>query len=249
MKIAWTFCLMIAVANFAVAQQGKQQTPPVKKQEKKEQDPQKTIDQASFMMGQRIALDLKEAGVAINLEQFAKGYAQGNKQGTKIDPAEFRAVMMKFNQLVAAKMADKNAREGAAFMKKNKLVEGVIQTESGLQYKQLKAGKGKSPSSTDIVKINYKGTYPDGKVFDQTSKGRPATLAVNQFIKGFSEGLQKMTVGSKYQFVIPGNIGYGMNPPPGSGIPLNKTLVFEVELLEIVNPGGNQLPNRGGRIR
>ena len=237
MKTIWTLCLLIAMTSVAYSQTGKQ----IPKQEKKKEDPQKVIDQASYIFGQKIATDLKQADVVLNLEQFAKGYTDANK-GVKADPAKTQAVMMKFDQLMVARMADKNAREGEAFLKKNRQVMGVVETESGLQFKQIQAGKGATPKPTDIVKINYKGSYPDGTVFDQTSKGRPAALPVNQFIKGFSEGLQKMTVGSKYQFVIPGKIAYGMNPPRGSGIPLNKTLIFEVELLEIVGAGQSQLP-------
>ncbi|MGD8816034.1 MAG: FKBP-type peptidyl-prolyl cis-trans isomerase, partial [Acidobacteriota bacterium] len=106
-------------------------------------------------------------------------------------------------------------------------------TDSGLQYEVLEEGSGPSPSATDEVTVHYEGRLIDGTVFDSSiEKGSPATFPLNRVIPGWTEGVQLMKVGSKYRFFIPGELGYGMTPPPGEIGP-NATLIFEVELLAI----------------
>ena len=129
---------------------------------------------------------------------------------------------------------DANAAEGEAFLAENASKEGITVTESGLQYEVLREGEGPSPGPQDQVRIHYKGTLIDGTQFDSSyDRGEPATFGVSGVISGFSEGLQLMAVGSHYRFFIPSELGYG---PGGSGrtIGPNATLIFEVELLEIV---------------
>lgn len=110
----------------------------------------------------------------------------------------------------------------------------VHTTASGLMYKVLTEGTGAKPTASDTVSVNYEGRLTDGTVFDSSDRhGGPATFAVNQVIKGWTEGLQLMSVGSKYTFYIPADLAYGANPPSGSGIPANAPLVFDVELLSI----------------
>lgn len=122
--------------------------------------------------------------------------------------------------------------EGEQFLAENALKEGVTVTESGLQYEVLKAGKGKCPQATDRVKVHYHGTLIDGTVFDSSvERGEPATFGLNQVIKGWTEGLQLMPVGSKYRFYIPQELGYGARAT--GQIPPYSTLIFEVELLGI----------------
>jgi FKBP-type peptidyl-prolyl cis-trans isomerase FklB len=130
--------------------------------------------------------------------------------------------------------AEKNKKEGDDFLAANKTKPDVVTTPSGLQYKVLQAGTGPKPSVTDTVVCNYRGTLLDGTEFDSSTKhGRPLTTPVGQIIKGFSEALQLMPVGSKWEFYIPPSLGYGERPPQGTGIPPNATLIFEVELLSI----------------
>ena len=122
--------------------------------------------------------------------------------------------------------------QGEKFLEENKLREGVITTESGLQYEVLKMGKGKKPSATDKVKVHYHGTLIDGTVFDSSvDRGEPITFGLNQVIRGWTEGVQLMPVGSKFKFYIPQELGYGERA--AGDIPPYSTLIFEVELLDI----------------
>jgi len=124
-------------------------------------------------------------------------------------------------------------KQGLTFLDANKSKEGVKTTESGLQYIVLQQGKGKKPKTTDRVKVHYHGTTIDGTVFDSSvDKGVPSEFGVTQVIKGWTEGLQLMKVGSKYKFFIPQELAYGQNPRPGIIKPY-MALIFEVELLDI----------------
>jgi len=130
----------------------------------------------------------------------------------------------------------KNKQEGELFLAENGKREGVRTTASGLQYQVLREGTGAKPAATDRVKVDYRGTLLDGTEFDSSyARGRPAEFALNGVIKGWTEGLQLMPAGSKYKFFIPAALAYGER---GSGqrIGPNATLVFEVELLEILGP-------------
>jgi FKBP-type peptidyl-prolyl cis-trans isomerase len=124
------------------------------------------------------------------------------------------------------------AGAGAAFLAENAQKVGVVTTASGLQYRVITEGSGSRPGPTDTVTVNYRGTLIDGTQFDSSyDRGQPATFPLNQVIAGWTEGLQLMTVGSTYEFVIPSQLGYGAS---GQGpIPPNAVLIFEVELLGI----------------
>ena len=122
--------------------------------------------------------------------------------------------------------------QGEKFLAENALREGVIVTESGLQYEVIKMGKGRKPSATDHVKVHYHGTLIDGTVFDSSvERGEPITFGLNQVIAGWTEGLQLMPVGSKFKLYIPQELGYGSRN--AGSIPPYSTLIFEVELLGI----------------
>src|SRR5213593_525626 len=132
--------------------------------------------------------------------------------------------------------ADKNASEGTKFLEENKKKEGVKTTASGLQYKVVKEGTGAQPKANDTVTVNYRGTLINGTEFDSSYKrGEPATFPVNGVIKGWTEALQLMKVGSKYQLFVPSSLAYGersVSPEIGP----NATLIFEVELLDAKPP-------------
>jgi FKBP-type peptidyl-prolyl cis-trans isomerase len=135
---------------------------------------------------------------------------------------------------VAPLMADSNLEKGEAFLKENARKDGVKATASGLQYKVLKEGTGKVPKATDMVVVHYKGTLLDGTEFDSSYKrGEPATFPLNRVIPGWTEGVQLMKEGAKYQFTIPSKLAYGEQGTPGGPIPPNATLVFEVELISV----------------
>lgn len=129
---------------------------------------------------------------------------------------------------------DSVAIEGAKFLEENAKKEGVTTTESGLQYEVINEGTGEKPTAESTVKVHYHGTLIDGTVFDSSvEKNEPATFPLNRVIKGWTEGLQLMPVGSKWKLYVPYNLGYGATPPPG--IPPYSVLIFEVELLDIVS--------------
>lgn len=129
--------------------------------------------------------------------------------------------------------ATMNREEGEAFLAQNAEKEGVMVTDSGLQYRVIEQGEGERPSATDRVTVHYKGTLINGVEFDSSySRGEPATFGLNQVIPGWTEGLQLMPVGSKYEFFIPSDLAYGEQGRPGPIGP-NATLIFEVELIEI----------------
>ena len=135
-------------------------------------------------------------------------------------------------------MSETPIEKGAAFLKANASKEGVKMTASGLQYKILKEGTGPTPKATDTVTTNYKGTLIDGTEFDSSYKrNAPASFPVNGVIRGWTEALQRMKVGSKWELYIPADLAYGQSPPPNSPIGPNAVLVFEIELLG-VGPAG-----------
>ena len=152
----------------------------------------------------------------------------------KVKQAYFKKMAAKHLAEQKAK-GEKNKVDGEKFLAENGKKKGVITTASGLQYEVLKAGSGAKPKATDTVTVNYRGTLIDGTEFDSSYKrGQPATFPLNGVIKGWTEGVQLMSVGSKYRFVLPANLAYGAQGA-GPKIGPNSTLVFEVELLGIGN--------------
>ena len=145
-----------------------------------------------------------------------------------------REYMQTYFVQASAKEAKKNKEEGEKFLAENKTKSGVITTESGLQYQVITEGTGAKPTEKDRVKVHYTGTLLDGTKFDSSvDRGEPAEFGVNQVIKGWTEGLQLMPVGSKYIFWIPSELAYGERAA-GPEIKPNSVLKFEVELLDIV---------------
>jgi FKBP-type peptidyl-prolyl cis-trans isomerase FkpA len=200
---------------------------------------------AQYATGLNIGAQLKKQAKAglvgdstlkMNLDLVKAGLIAGMKgKGQKIRPevAEmyFRTVMQKLQDEKAQKKYGKNAEEGKKFLEANKKKPGVTTTAEGLQYEIVKAGNGPKPTANDQVKVNYKGTLIDGKVFDSNEGKAPVTFGVGQVIKGWSEALQLMPVGSKWKIYIPQELAYGAHET--GSIPPFSTLVFEVELLSI----------------
>lgn len=153
---------------------------------------------------------------------------------TKYSPDEANAIIQKYIQEITASKFEVYKQEGAEFLSENAKKEGVTTTPSGLQYEVIELGTGEKPMSTDTVNVHYHGTLIDGTVFDSSvTRGIPATFGVHQVIKGWTEALQLMPVGSKYRLYIPENLAYGANPHPGGAIKPFMTLIFDVELLGI----------------
>lgn len=189
----------------------------------------------SYGLGLRMGTDFKERGFAIDPDLLLKGMQdamEGNEPLMTMDEAQ--QAMMELSQIGQKKAAAAKKAEGTAFLAENGKKEGIQTTASGLQYKELQAGTGATPTATDKVKVHYKGTLLSGQEFDSSYKrGEPATFGVNQVIKGWTEGLQLMKEGGKYQFFIPSELAYG-DQGAGRAIGPGETLIFEVELLEIV---------------
>jgi len=198
-------------------------------------------EKLSYAMGMDLGSQLKSRSVEIDPAIFARGLTDALAGGkTLLTDAEAKAVITELQKAILVKQAaeakvvgEKNTKEGDAFMATNKAKEGVVTLASGIQYKVLSPGTGKQPTIDDTVVCHYRGTLIDGKEFDSSYKrGQPATFAVKGVIKGWTEVLQLMPVGSKWQVVIPPALAYGAR---GSGpdIGPNATLVFEIELVAI----------------
>ncbi len=186
--------------------------------------------------------DKKELGIALDQELMIRGFQDALAGESKLDEEKIREVLTALDASVRTKQqeaataaAEKNKAEGEKFLAENAQKEGVTVTESGLQYEVLTAGEGEKPAETDTVKVHYKGTLLDGSEFDSSySRNEPTSFPLNRVIPGWTEGLQLMPVGAKYKFTIPSELAYGERDL--GKIPANSTLVFEVELLEIVKP-------------
>jgi len=190
-------------------------------------------------MGEQIGQTIKEqeanglVGVAELTTEFEL-IKQGFINGLYKDETQFtsEAAGEYIQNAIAQLKYGANKAAGEQFLEENKLKEGVITTESGLQYEVLKMGKGAKPSATDRVKVHYHGTLIDGTVFDSSvERGEPIVFGLNQVITGWTEGVQLMPVGSKFRFYIPQELGYGARE--AGSIPAYSTLIFEVELLGI----------------
>ena len=208
-------------------------------------------EQASYMVGMAMARQLEPMKDEIDIDTLMKA-VKTSLAGEKLllDDKQAAEISEAFGQKMQAKQiadmlkkAKDNQEAGQKFLTENGKKPGVVTTASGLQYQVITEGKGAKPKSTDVVRVNYKGTLLDGKTFDSTyDRNEPAMFQLEQVVPGWKEGIALMPVGSKYRFWIPSSLGYGEQGTPGGPIGPNATLVFEVELLDIVKPG--QMPSQ-----
>jgi FKBP-type peptidyl-prolyl cis-trans isomerase FklB len=193
-------------------------------------------DKVSYALGMKFGEGFRNQGLDVDPTVFAKAFAESFNGGkTAMTDKEMQALLTTAAQDIRKKQAEKGAavqKEGEAFLAANKTKEGVVTLPSGLQYKILKAGTGEKPTPDDTVICNYKGTMINGTEFDASEKhGGPATFPVKGVIAGWTEALQLMPVGSKWQLFVPSNLAYGAQGPGDIGP--NATLIFEVELVSI----------------
>ena len=228
MKITWLMIVGMFVWSSTVM--GEEQ--PVLKTQK---------EKASYVIGVDIGKTLKKGGVEIDADLLSRGIRDALGGGKLLmNEQEIKETMAAFQQEMTAKqtqarkqLGEKNKKEGEKFLTENGKKPGVVTLPSGLQYKVLRPGKGKKPQSQDIVKVHYRGMLINGTEFDSSyRRGQPASFAVNRIIPGWTEALQLMEEGAKWQIYIPSKLAYGERGA-GREIGPNATLIFDVELLEI----------------
>ena len=202
---------------------------------------------AGIQIGQQVGSDMidnigrhlfgNDSTQTLSKDNFLAGFFAALKNGAIVTMDDARSFVETHTEAIKAKALEEkygeNKAAGEKFLAENKTKEGVVTTESGLQYKVIKAGKGEIPTKESTVKVNYKGTLIDGTEFDSSYKrNAPATFRADQVIKGWTEALTMMPVGSKWELYIPQELAYGARETGGQIKPFS-TLIFEVELLEI----------------
>lgn len=198
-------------------------------------------DKVSYILGEDIGKSIVSQGYDLNIDVFVETIKQAalGKLEHSMTEQEKNTVMQEWQmemeakkQKIAMEQSSKQRKEGETFLQNNRKNENVIETPSGLQYTVITEGKGEKPKASDKVRVHYHGTLLNGSVFDSSvQRGESIVFPLNQVIAGWTEGVQLMSVGSKYRFFIPADLAYG-NQPVGS-IPAGSTLIFEVELLGI----------------
>lgn len=193
------------------------------------------LDSFSYAMGLSIATFYKEQGVEnINSNLVVKALNDIKAGKALMDDTEANSCMVSYVQGMRSAKATGNKKAGEAFLAENKKQPGIVSLPSGLQYQVIKESTGVKPAATDKVKVHYTGTLLDGTVFDSSvQRGEPLEITVNGVIAGWIEALQLMPVGSKWKLFIPSHLAYGDNGA-GAAIKPGSTLIFEVELLDIV---------------
>jgi FKBP-type peptidyl-prolyl cis-trans isomerase FkpA/FKBP-type peptidyl-prolyl cis-trans isomerase FklB len=198
-------------------------------------------EKVSYIIGEDIGFSFQREGYDLDIDimlEAIKGAATGKSENL-LSETEKNEVMMRWQQEMQAKKQAQMAeqakaakKDGMAFLAQNRNNPGVFETPSGLQYQVIKGAEGRKPTATDTVHVHYHGTLLNGQVFDSSvQRGEPISFPLNQVIAGWTEGLQLMSIGSKYKFFIPSELAYG-DQAVGT-IPAGSTLIFEVELLDI----------------
>lgn len=195
--------------------------------------------QAGYAIGMQIGGSLQEVKDEVDFDAIVKAMRTTMDGGEPLmTEDQARQAFEAFGRRMQERMASGNREAGEAFLATNAKAEGVQVTDSGLQYKVLEQGDGPKPGPDSRVSVHYRGTLVDGTVFDSSyERGQPAVFNLSSVVPGWQEGLQLMPVGSKYMLWLPSELGYGDMGTPGGPIPPGSALVFEVELLEIVDAG------------
>jgi FKBP-type peptidyl-prolyl cis-trans isomerase FkpA len=216
---------------------------------------QETLSTVSYGLGYDMGRNLKQAEVQLDIALFTQGYQDAqNGVAQRFSDEQLRtaftAIQTTMMEREAAKAAEADAKadeQNKAFFEANKAKPNIKSTPSGLQYEIVQEGTGPQPQASDVVRVHYTGTLLDGTKFDSSvDRGEPAEFPLSRVIPGWTEGIQLLKVGSKAKLYIPADLGYG---PQGSGpIPPNATLIFDVELLDIVppatQPAGGPVPTQ-----
>jgi len=234
------FTVIVSASLLAFPLFGQDKSPQLKDQK----------DKVSYSIGLQIGLNLGRQKVDINPDILAAGIKDAIAGKPQLTTDQVKEVMAQFEKDMEQKqkqLGEKNKADGDKFLAENKKNPGVKATASGLQYKVEKEGTGAQPKPTDMVTVNYRGTLIDGTEFDSSFKrGQPATFPVNGVIKGWTEALQLMKQGAKYQLFIPANLAYGERAM-GPDIGPNSTLIFEVELQD-VKPAPTPVPQGATKL-
>jgi FKBP-type peptidyl-prolyl cis-trans isomerase FkpA len=203
-------------------------------------------DNYNYALGASVGFYIKEnldhqeeAEMEVQRETVIAAFAETLRGDGRMDQEEAEELVMELQQQVMQQRQEvvggRSMREGQAYQEENAAREGVEVTDSGLQYEVLREGDGERPSETDVVEVHYEGRLVNGDVFDSSyERGEPAVFPLNRVIAGWTEGVQLMREGAQYRFVIPAELAYG-DRDVGGAIPPNSTLIFEVELLSIVD--------------
>lgn len=227
--------LFLLVASQSLAQEGIQLKRP---------DANKPKDSISYMLGWDCGMLLMQNGISatdLSKEEVISGILDAlAKEKCKLDESELESakqalgtrLMKRFDDMVKA-----NSEQAEKFLEENKKKDGIIALPSGIQYKVLKAGSGAKPTLSSIIKVHYEGKTLDGNIFDSSlQRNIPAEFQLTRMIEGWREVVPKMKVGDKWTIFVPPALGYGLKPPPQSGIMPNSLLVFEIELLDVKEP-------------
>jgi FKBP-type peptidyl-prolyl cis-trans isomerase FklB len=252
MNRSWQIVLVLFLfAAWACAQEEPAELPPVDEPpaaEAGEAEPAPKLetlrDKASYAIGIDIGTNLKQGSIDVDVEILARGIADALAGPDRLlTDEEIQEAMTVFQEELrtkraeqAEKLAAENKEEGTAFLAANAKKKGVKTTKSGLQYKVLKEGDGPTPKATDTVTTHYRGTLIDGTEFDSSySRDEPTSFPVDGVIAGWTEALQMMKVGSKWQLFVPADLAYG-DEGRGPEIEPGSMLIFEIELLKIEKP-------------
>lgn len=192
-------------------------------------------DSVSFALGYQNGDFLASEGATeFSYDAYIAGFINGIEHTERLDEATRATLINDFRIQITAALKDQNTAESEAFLEENRTKEGVMVTESGLQYKVIEEGTGESPTPESTVEVHYEGTLIDGTKFDSSyDRGETIEFPLNGVIRGWTEGLQLMKEGATYMFYIPSDLAYGENPRPGGLIKPNAALIFKVELVSV----------------